>query len=188
MKIKIFKENRISKHYKTVAILLFSRDLRRKTSENGKKLLHGKHFFCGAFLGKKQGVKRRSRGFDRCGLRCRGVARRCRLSLPQRRFAWCICGLCKADILALLVSFCVLSQRHFAAHACELCKAGVLLCLRRCVLQFCLSVVLTFCTGRADFCCAVGILELFFYSLRGKLLVLVKCGRLAFTVLRKCCR
>ena len=54
MKSKIFKENRISKHYKTVATLLFSRGLRRKTSENGKKLLHGKHFSAAIFWAKSR--------------------------------------------------------------------------------------------------------------------------------------
>lgn len=109
VKIKIFKENRISKHYKTVTILLFLRDLRRKTSENGKKLLHGKHFFCGDFSGKKQGVKRLPRGFDRCGLRCRGIGAVCPLRLSQRRFTVHVCRLCKEIVLFCLCRVCRMS-------------------------------------------------------------------------------
>lgn len=161
MKSKIFKKNRISKHYKTVAILLFLRGLRRKTSEKGKKLLHGKHFFSGDFLGKRQGVKRRSSVFKRCGLRCRGIGAVCPLRLSQRRFTVHVCRLCKEIVL-----FCL----------CRVCR--MLACWLFCWFGRGVLISLYYRLLKAAFLAVARKVSLFS----------VKCGRLAFTVLRKCCR
>ena len=89
-------------------MLLFSRDLRRKTSEKGKKLLHGKHFFSGDFLGKRQGVKggRASSSGAVCGVVgsglcapcvCRNGALRCMFAGCAKRsscFVYVGCAAC----------------------------------------------------------------------------------------------
>lgn len=161
MKSKIFKENRISKHYKTVATLLFSRGLRRKTSENGKKLLHGKHFFQRQFFGQKAGCEK---AVGRLQV-VRFVLSWDRGCVPIAFVATVLCNAflraVQSDRLALFVSG--------VPHAC-------------------LLVVLLVCRG-VLISLYYRLLKAAFSAVAGKVvLFLLRCGHLAFTVLRKCCR